>query len=122
MNNRVKVVICGKTYTIQTEETPSYVTRLAKDLDKRINAFLDANTSASVTAATVMVGLELMDEAARAIADGDHIRSQIKGYVEESTNARIEADQLQRELNLLKKENQNLKKELEKKSAGEVKA
>ena len=102
MINRVKVVICGKTYTIQTEESPSYVTKLAKDLDKRINEFMDANESASVTAAAVMVGLELMDESARAIADGDHIRAQIKGYVEDSASARIEADQLQRELTLLK--------------------
>ena len=120
MINRVKVVICGKTYAIQTEESPSYVTKLAKDLDKRINSFMDANESASVTAAAVMVGLELMDESARAIADGDHIRAQIKGYVEDSASARIEADQLQRELTLLKKENECLKKELDKRSEGKA--
>lgn len=112
MNNRVKVVICGKTYTIQTEESSSYVTKLAKDLDKRINAFMDENASASVTAAAVMVGLELMDEAARTVADSDHIRAQIKGYVEEAGNARIEAEQSQREAAALKKELESLRQKL----------
>ncbi len=120
MKNRVKVVICGKTYPIQSEETPSYVTNLAKDLDKRINDFMDENPTVSVTAAAVMVGLELMDESFRAVADGDHIRAQIKGYVEESANARLEADQLHREINMLKKENEMLKKKLDECAAGEV--
>ena len=43
MQNRVKVVICGKTYTLQTDESPSYMISLAKELDKRINAFLEEN-------------------------------------------------------------------------------
>lgn len=111
MMNRVKVVVCGKTYTIQTEESPSYLVKLYKELDKRINDFMDANESASVTTAAVMVGLELMDESAKTVEDADHIRSQIKGYVEESANARLEADQLRRELAQAKRELEALKKQ-----------
>jgi len=62
MQNRVKVVICGKTYTLQTDESPSYMISLAKELDKRINAFLEENESAALPTAAVLVGLELMDE------------------------------------------------------------
>ena len=100
MQNRVKVVICGKAYTLQTDESPSYMISLAKELDKRINAFLEENESAALPTAAVLVGL-------------DHIRAQIKGYVEEAAAARIETDQLRREVSLLKRENENLKSNLE---------
>lgn len=113
MQNRVKVVICGKTYTLQTDESPSYMISLAKELDKRINAFLEENESAALPTAAVLVGLELMDESMKSVSDVDHIRAQIKGYVEEAATARIETDQLRREVSLLKQENENLKSNLE---------
>lgn len=37
MLNRLKVIICGKEYMLQTEEAPSYVYGLAKLLEKKIN-------------------------------------------------------------------------------------
>lgn len=37
MLNRLKVMICGKEYMLQTEEPPSYVYGLAKMLEKRLN-------------------------------------------------------------------------------------
>ena len=113
MQNRVKVVICGKTYTLQTDESPSYMISLAKELDKRINAFLEENESAALPTAAVLVGLELMDESMKSVSDVDHIRAQIMGYVEEAAAARIETDQLRREVSLLKRENENLKSNLE---------
>lgn len=113
MQNRVKVVICGKSYTLQTDESPSYMISLAKELDKRINAFLEENESAALPTAAVLVGLELMDESMKSVSDVDHIRAQIKGYVEEAASARIETDQLRREVSLLKRENENLKSNLE---------
>lgn len=113
MQNRVKVVICGKTYSLQTDESPSYMVTLAKDLDKRINAFLEENNSATLTSAAVLVALALMDESLKSVSDVDNIRAQIKSYVEEAASARIEADQLRREVTLLKRENENLKSDLE---------
>ena len=86
---------------------------LAKELDKRINAFLEENESAALPTAAVLVGLELMDESMKSVSDVDHIRAQIKGYVEEAAAARIETDQLRREVSLLKRENENLKSNLE---------
>ena len=49
----------------------------------------------------------------KSVSDVDHIRAQIKGYVEEAATARIETDQLRREVSLLKQENENLKSNLE---------
>ena len=111
MLNKVKVVICGKSYNLQTEENPSYVITLA-NLDKKITQFMDENESASLTSAAVMVGLSLLDDNMKSVSDVDNIRAQIKGYVEEATNMRIEADQLRKELDALKSENESLKNDL----------
>lgn len=112
MLNKVKVVICGKSYNLQTEENPSYVITLAKDLDKKITEFMDENQGANLTSAAVMVGLSLLDDNMKSVSDVDNIRAQIKGYVEEATNMRIEADQLRKELEALKSENESLKNDL----------
>ena len=113
MPNKVKVVICGKTYLLQSEESQSYMTILADSLDKKINEFMDDNESASLTTAAVMVGLALLDDANKSTGDVDNFRAQIKGYVEEAANARIEADRLKKELKELKAENASLKSDLE---------
>ena len=112
MLNKVKVSICGKSYNLQTEESPSYVISLAKDLEKRIFEFMDENQGVNLASATVMVGLSLLDDNTRAVADADNIRAQIKGYVEEATDLRIEADRLRKEMEVLKGENQSLKNDL----------
>ena len=110
---KVRVIICGKSYTLNTDESPSYLTTLAEALTERINAFMDENDSASLTSAAVMVGLSLLDESNKSTCDVDNFRAQIKGYVEEAANARIEADQLKREIALLRQENEDLKNDLE---------
>ena len=43
MKNRVRITICGKSYILQTEEDAAYVVSLARELDGRINAFMDEN-------------------------------------------------------------------------------
>ena len=43
MKQRVKVVLCGKEYALQTEDAPSYVYQLAKNLEKRISDITENN-------------------------------------------------------------------------------
>ena len=47
MLNKVKVVICGKDFTLQTAESSNYVFGLARTLESRIAEITDANSSAS---------------------------------------------------------------------------
>ena len=112
MLNKVKVTICGKNYNLQTEENPSYVITLAKELDQKITEFMDENGNASMTSAAIMVGLSLLDDNMKSVSDVDNIRAQIKGYVEEATSMRIEADKLRKELENLKSENEALQNDL----------
>lgn len=111
MPNRVEVEICGKTYALHVDEDASYVTSLAVALDERIKEFMREN-NVSFPSAAVMTALDLMDESTKSICDVDNFRAQIKGYVEEAAQARIEADRFRKETERLRQENEKLKSDL----------
>lgn len=102
MLNRVKVVICGKDYTLQTEEAPSYVYGLAKILERKITDITSNNKSISPYAASIMVALSTLDDLNKAQTNVDSIRAQAKEYVDEAGKARIERDAALKEIDMLK--------------------
>ncbi|MBP0961965.1 MAG: cell division protein ZapA [Oscillospiraceae bacterium] len=110
--NRVKVVICGKEYTIRTDEEPTYVYNLARKLEKNIAELVGVNVNQSVYSASVMIALSTLDEMNRCNEDNDNLRLQLKDYADEASRARLERDSALREVELLK----NRIAELEKKS------
>ena len=59
--NRLKVVICGKEYTLQTKEDATYVYNLGRALEKKINSIVETN-NVSAYNASVMVALSLLDD------------------------------------------------------------
>ena len=111
--NKAKVVVCGKEYTLQTTESPAYLAGLAKQLDKKINDFMNSSDPITLTTAAVMVALGLMDDSLKTNSDIDNIRTQITSYVEEAANARLEADKLRAQLAEKDREIAKLKTDLE---------
>lgn len=102
MMNRVKFVLCGKEYVLQTEDAPSYVYQLAKNLEKRISDITENNPRVSTHSAVMMVALSTMDELTKANNSVEVIRSQVKEYVDEAGKARLERDAALREIDVLK--------------------
>ena len=102
MINRVKVVLCGREYVLQTEDAPSYVYQLAKNLEKRISDITENNPRVSSHSAVMMVALSTMDELTKANNSVEVIRSQVKEYVDEAGKARLERDAALREIDVLK--------------------
>ncbi len=102
MMSRVKVVLCGKEYVLQTEEAPSYVYQLAKTLEKRISDITEKSPRISAHSAVMMVALSTMDELTKANTGVEVIRSQVKEYVDEAGKARMERDAALREIDVLK--------------------
>ncbi len=102
MINRVKVVLCGREYVLQTEDAPSYVYQLAKNLEKRISDITENNPRVSAHQAVMMVALSTMDELTKANNSVEVIRSQVKEYVDEAGKARLERDAALREIDVLK--------------------
>ena len=92
MSNKVKVVICGKDFTLQTSESANYVFGLARTLESRISEITDSNSSASPFTAAIMVGLSALDDLNKANAKLDALRDQSKEYVDEAGKTRLERD------------------------------
>lgn len=116
MLNRVKVVICGKEYTLQTEESPTYVYGLGKLLDKKINEVSSSSTSISQYSAAIMVALSTLDDLNKSQANAEAIRVQAKEYVDEAGKARIERDAALKEVEMLKLKIDKLEKAANEKS------
>lgn len=110
--NRIKIILAGKEYTIQTEESGSYVKQLAESLNKKIEEFMQANESVSMTSASMLVALGLMDDCIKASSDKDNLRKQVIDYLEEATRSRTEITELKKELDALREKNAMLEMRL----------
>lgn len=119
MMSRVKVVLCGKEYVLQTEEAPSYVYQLAKTLEKRISDITEKSPRISAHSAVMMVALSTMDELTKANTSVEVIRSQVKEYVDEAGKARMERDTALREIDVCKAKIEQLENLLKLKSLKE---
>lgn len=111
-NNRVTITICGKEYTLQTDESPDYVRQLAARLDRRISDMMETSDIISLSSAAILVGLSLMDDSYKTTSNIDNIRGEIRNYVEEAGKARAEADDLRRQLEEKEREIDLLQTEL----------
>lgn len=103
--NKIKIVLSGKEYTIQTEESVSYVKQLAEALDEKIEEYMNQDSSISVTSACMLVSLGLMDDCAKAASDKDNLRKQVIDYLEEATKARTEIMDLTKKIERLEERN-----------------
>ena len=110
--NRIKIILAGKEFTIQTEESGSYVKQLAESLNKKIEEFMQENESVSMTSASMLVALGLMDDCIKASSDKDNLRKQVIDYLEEATRSRTEITELKKELSALREKNAMLEMKL----------
>ena len=110
--NRIKIILAGKEYTIQTEESGSYVKQLPESLNKKIEEFMQENESVSMTSASMLVALGLMDDCIKASSDKDNLRKQVIDYLEEATRSRTEITELKKELSALREKNAMLEMKL----------
>lgn len=100
--NKVKVTICGKDFSLKTDETQSYFTELAQKVDSEIYKMASSAENMSIQSAAILVALAAYDEAQKANDSIDNIRTQIKEYVDDACKARLERDEaLKNEKSLL---------------------
>ena len=100
MKNKLKVTIHNRDYTLISDETKEYTDKLAMAVDTKIKMLLRKSPSLSVTDAAVICALDAADELAKANANIENIRSQIKDYVEEAGRARIQVDEAHKQIAL----------------------
>ncbi|MDE5742261.1 MAG: cell division protein ZapA [Oscillospiraceae bacterium] len=90
--NKVKVTICGKEFSLKTDDSQSYMTGLAKKVDTAIADMMSAPANLPMQSAAILTALAAYDELQKANDSIDNIRSQIKEYVDDAGKARAERD------------------------------
>ena len=118
--NKVKLNIAGAQYSVLSEEDEKYVQLLGKELDTKMAGIMKVNNRLSVTQAAVLAALDYADESKKATATADRLREQIKDYLDDASAAKSKADlarhdseKSKKEVELLKAENDRLRKELD---------
>ncbi len=111
--NKVRITVCGKEFALQTEESAGYMKELAKILDTKIKDFMAKNNGVDLTSAAILVGLGVLDDSFKTNSDIDNIRAQITGYAAETAQAKDKIDELQEVIESLKREKENLQRDLE---------
>lgn len=97
MENRVTISICGESYTLLAEESPSYMQRVGQYVDAKMSDTLK-NAKVGRTDAAVLTAVNLADELMKAQQAADNLRQQVKEYLDEASRAKTEASDLRREL------------------------
>lgn len=101
MMNKVKVVICGKDYIMQTAEAPNYVYGLARTLEGKITDSMD-RLGVSQYNAAIMAALSSLDDLHKANQRLSEISDQVKVYVDEAGRTRMERDAALKEIEIMR--------------------
>lgn len=102
-SNKVRLDICGSTYTVSTNDSPERLTELATQLDADMKGIMQESNS-SVVAAAVITALGYLDEETKTRQAADNMRAQIQDYLEDAAKARLAAEEARRELERLRRE------------------
>ena len=102
---RAEVEICGKSYTVVSSEPPEYVAKVGEYVDEKLSAILDSNSGFAVSAAAVLMSINITDELFKAKDAAEHMRKLIGQYIEEESKYKAKC-------HVLQEENEELKRKL----------
>lgn len=102
--NKIRVEICGSRYVVSSTESVEYVKRLTKIIEEKVKKILDSSPSVTINDAYFLSLLSYVDLYEKSEQNADHIRSQLTEYLEDSTKAKLQLDELRRENEKLKRE------------------
>lgn len=100
--NKIKLTICNMPCSLISDDTEDYVLSVGKEVEKAIEDITRQNGWASTAMAAVIAALNFCDSAHKANETADHLRAQVKDYVEELETARKREQALTTELEALR--------------------
>jgi cell division protein ZapA (FtsZ GTPase activity inhibitor) len=110
--NRIKLSICGCDFALCSDDDEAYIRSVGDEVQKSIDDMTSKNERLSTTMAAVITAMNYCDAAHKASASADNLRTQIKNYLEDSSHARMDAEESHRELEKIRRENQTLRARL----------
>lgn len=111
--SKVRLSIAGAYYSLITEEDEKYLNQLASEVDKLITTTQKANSNISLTQAGVLAALDFADKAKKATITADHLREQLKDYLDDASSAKNKADSAKIEAENAKRDLENANSEIE---------
>ncbi len=96
MKNKVTVTIADREYHLVAAEDASYMEKVAAHVDAKIAEV--AASGVSTSDAVILAALNLADEYFKEVEAGEKLRGQVKGYLEESTDLKMQLSEAKREI------------------------
>lgn len=118
--NRIKLNICGCECVISSEDSENYMRSVGDEVQKAITGAMEKNGRISVTMAAIITALSFCDESHKNSSAAENLRSQIRDYLEDSSKARMEAEEARKEIERLKREVQSLRSRLSSEESSET--
>lgn len=103
MKNKVTVTVAGNDYTLLSDEAEDYVRAVAASVGNEITQIM-TSAHLSLSHASVLAALNTADKARKAAESADHLREQVKTYLDETQKLKSELAEARRELSRLKKQ------------------
>lgn len=97
MSNRITVTISGTEYTLMSEESPSYMQKVAMLVDEKMTDIMASGRVSRMDAA-VLAAANLADELLKQQAAAENLRRQLKGYLDDAGKAKAELGECKRQL------------------------
>ena len=112
MENKIKLTISGNEYYITTDESESYTTASAEEIETKIENMLENSAYLSTTMAAVLTALQYCDRCHKAETNNSFVADKMTSFSDANTRARAEIVRAYREIEKLNKENKQLREKL----------
>ncbi len=97
--NKVNFTICGKEYSLQTKDNPSYFKDIANRLDERIKTMMDENKNMSMSTAIILISLSLMEEKFKINQDISNVLNQVNRLNVELEDVKFKLSKYESDIN-----------------------
>ena len=97
MANKITVTISGTDYTLMSEDSPSYMQKVAGLVDEKMTDIMAPGRVSRMDAA-VLAAANLADELLKQQAAAENLRRQLKGYLDDASKAKAELGECKRQL------------------------
>ncbi|HCA71714.1 MAG TPA: hypothetical protein DHW78_00030 [Ruminococcaceae bacterium] len=110
--NSIRLTVCGTECIVGTDDNETYVRRLAGEVQDCMLALSHQSEHASGTVTAIVAALSFCDDYHKASRTAETLREQIKSYLDDSSKARLEAEEAKKETERLKQEVASLRARL----------
>lgn len=105
--NRVVLHICGQDFPIATDSSIDEVRLLGAEIDAKMSEILSASRRVTFAQAAVLAALDYADSVKKSEKSIEALRAQLSGYLSDAEDSKLNFE-------LVRKENEKLKAEIEK--------